>query len=85
VALAEALHAGRIAGAALDVFEGHPLPQSSPLMTAPNLLLTPHIAGATEETVERHSRVIADEIERWLDGAQLQHLVNPEYRLARAR
>jgi phosphoglycerate dehydrogenase-like enzyme len=84
-ALAEALQAGRIAGAALDVFEGHPLPQSSPLMTAPNLLLTPHIAGATEETVERHSRVIADEIERWLDGVQLQHLVNPEYRLARAR
>jgi phosphoglycerate dehydrogenase-like enzyme len=84
-ALAEALHAGRIAGAALDVFEGHPLPQSSPLMAAPNLLLTPHIGGATEETIVRHSRMIADEIERWLDGVPLQHLINTDYRLARAR
>jgi autoinducer 2 (AI-2) kinase len=84
-ALADALTRGVIAGAALDVFEGHPLPQSSPLMSAPNLLLTPHIAGATAETVARHSAMIADEIERLLDGAPLEHTVNPEYKLARAR
>jgi phosphoglycerate dehydrogenase-like enzyme len=84
-ALAMALTAGRIAGAALDVFEGHPLPQSSPLMSAPNLLLTPHIAGATEETIERHSAMMADEIERLLDGQPLQHVVNPAYNLVRAR
>jgi phosphoglycerate dehydrogenase-like enzyme len=83
-ALAEALTAGRIAGAALDVFEGHPLPQSSPLTSAPNLLLTPHIAGATEETIERHSAMMADEIERLLDGQPLQHIVNPDYKLVRA-
>jgi D-3-phosphoglycerate dehydrogenase len=82
-ALAEALAAGRIAGASLDVFEGHPLPQSSPLMSAPNLLLTPHIAGATAETVDRHSAIIAEELLRFLDDQPLRHLVNPDYKLAR--
>ena len=79
VALSDALERGSIAGAALDVFEGQPLPASSPLMTAPNLLLTPHIAGATAETVERHSRTMVEEIERMLDGRPLLHVVNPEY------
>jgi phosphoglycerate dehydrogenase-like enzyme len=81
--LAEALTQGRIAGAALDVFEGQPLPSASPLMSAPNLLLTPHIAGATAETIERHSTMIADDIERFLDGEPLKRLVNPDYKLAR--
>lgn len=76
-ALADALGSGGIAGAALDVFEGHPLPASSPLCTAPNLILTPHIGGATAETVERHSRTITAEIERLLDGKPLRHAVNP--------
>jgi D-3-phosphoglycerate dehydrogenase len=78
-ALADALERRTIAGAALDVFEGHPLPASSPLMTAPNLIMTPHIGGATEETIERHSAMITDEIERLLDGRELLHCVNPEY------
>jgi D-3-phosphoglycerate dehydrogenase len=76
-ALAEALRSGHIAGAALDVFEGQPLPISSPLLAAPNVLLTPHIGGATVETVERHSRMMAEEVERLLDGRPLQHVVNP--------
>lgn len=84
-ALVAALESGRIAGAALDVFEGHPLPQSHPLMSAPNVLLTPHIGGATAETVERHSRMMADELERLLDDQSLLHVVNPDYKLARAR
>jgi D-3-phosphoglycerate dehydrogenase len=78
-ALADALDRGVIAGAALDVFEGHPLPASSALMTAPNLIMTPHIGGATEETIERHSAMITDEIERFLDGRELLHCVNPAY------
>ena len=82
-ALVEALADGTIAGAALDVFEGQPLPQSSPLLTAPNLILTPHIGGATAETVERHSRMMVAEVERLLAGKPLLHVVNPEY--ARAR
>jgi D-3-phosphoglycerate dehydrogenase len=84
-ALAEALSRGSIAGAALDVFEGHPLPQSSPLMSAPNLLMTPHIGGATTETIERHSRMICEEIERFLEAQPLLYAVNPEYATARDR
>jgi phosphoglycerate dehydrogenase-like enzyme len=84
-ALVAALEAGRIAGAALDVFEGQPLPATSPLLTAPNLILTPHIGGATAETIERHSHMMTSEIERLLDGEPLQYVVNPDYRAARAR
>lgn len=83
MALADALASGRIAGAALDVFEGHPLPPSSPLCTAPNLILTPHIGGATAETVIRHSCIITEEVLRFLDDEELRHVVNPGY--ARAR
>jgi D-3-phosphoglycerate dehydrogenase len=75
-ALADALERGVIAGAALDVFEGHPLPQSSPLMVAPNLIMTPHIGGATEETIERHSRMLTEEVERFVAGEPLLHAVN---------
>lgn len=75
-AVVAALESGRLAGAALDVFDGHPLPASSPLLSAPNLLLTPHIGGATEETVERHSRMMVGEIERLLGGRPLRLQVN---------
>ena len=84
LALVEALESRRIAGAALDVFEGQPLPLSSPLLGAPNLILTPHIAGATAETIERHSRIMTLEIERLARGTALQHVVNPEYERVRA-
>jgi phosphoglycerate dehydrogenase-like enzyme len=83
-ALAEALHAGRIAGAALDVFPGHQLPAGSPLRSAPGVVLTPHIGGATDETIERHSRMMTGEIERLLSGRPLRHVVNPEFERARA-
>ena len=84
-ALAEALQVGRIAGAALDVFPGHQLPAASPLCAAPNIVLTPHIGGATAETVERHSRMMTLEIERLMAGKPLRHVVNPEYERARGR
>jgi len=83
-ALAEALHAGRIAGAALDVFPGHQLPAASPLRSAPRIVLTPHIGGATDETIERHSRMMTGEIERLLSGRPLRYVVNPEFEHARA-
>jgi phosphoglycerate dehydrogenase-like enzyme len=48
-ALVRALHDGRLQGAALDVYPEEPLPRTSPLLSAPRLTLTPHLAGATEE------------------------------------
>jgi (S)-sulfolactate dehydrogenase len=61
-ALADALTAGRLAGAALDVFEAEPLPAGNPLAGCPNLLLTPHIAGVTAEANERVSSLIAEKV-----------------------
>lgn len=61
-ALADALRAGKLGGAALDVFVSEPLPAGSPLQGAPNLLLTPHIAGVTAESNERVSSLIASRV-----------------------
>jgi (S)-sulfolactate dehydrogenase len=58
-AVAAALRAGRLGGAALDVFATEPLPAGSPLAGCPRLLLTPHIAGVTRESNVRVSAMIA--------------------------
>jgi (S)-sulfolactate dehydrogenase len=65
-ALAEALKSGRIKGAALDVFTQEPLPAGSPLADTPNLLVTPHIAGVTDESNVRVSAVTARNVRRVL-------------------
>lgn len=61
-ALAAALQSGQLAGAALDVFENEPLAAGMPLAAAPNLLLTPHIAGVTHESNVRVSALIAERV-----------------------
>jgi (S)-sulfolactate dehydrogenase len=65
-ALADALRAGALGGAALDVFEREPLPEGSPFVGVPNLVLTPHVAGVTTESNERVSALIAREVARAL-------------------
>lgn len=65
-ALARALGAGRLGGAALDVFEDEPLAAGSVLAEAPNLILTPHIAGVTRESNERVSGLIAERVAAFL-------------------
>ncbi len=65
-ALARALVEGRIAGAALDVFAEEPLAAGSALAEAPNLILSPHIAGVTLESNERVSSLIAERVAAFL-------------------
>lgn len=77
-ALAAALASGRLAGAALDVHEAHPIPPDSPFPGLPNVLLTPHIGGATQETIERHSAMVAEDFERFARGEQPLRLANPD-------
>ena len=66
-ALAAMLREGRLGGAALDVFTDEPLAAGSPLVGAPRLLLTPHIAGVTVEANERVSALIAERVAAALD------------------
>ncbi len=77
-AVAQALTDGRLAGAAFDVFDTHPIRPDHPLLSAPNVLLLPHIGGATDRTVERHSHMIIDDYLRFLAGERPRHLANPE-------
>jgi phosphoglycerate dehydrogenase-like enzyme len=75
-ALADALRAHRIAGAALDVFEREPLPADSPLWTLENLLITPHTAGLTDKLWHRHYDLFSDNLRRYLAGKPLQFIVD---------
>ncbi len=78
MALARALGEGRIAGAALDVFESEPLPADHPLCQAPNTVLTPHIAGATSEALDFMSREVARAVLDGLAGRRPEYVANPE-------
>ena len=71
-ALAAALAAGDIAGAALDVFDTEPLPEDSPLRQAPNLQLSPHGAWYSEVAVARLQTMVAGEITRALTGQPIR-------------
>ncbi|MEU7043534.1 NAD(P)-dependent oxidoreductase [Streptomyces varsoviensis] len=82
-ALAAALRSGRLAGAALDVFAAEPLAPASPLDGAPNLLLTPHIAGRTREVAEMYFRSACANIVRLEAGQPLRDLIEPMARGAR--
>ena len=77
-ALLDALRNRRIAGAAFDVYETHPIAPGSALLELDNVILTPHIGGATDETVERHSRMMSDDILRFISGQRPANLVVPK-------
>lgn len=68
-ALARALHEGRLHGAALDVFEDEPLGPGSPLAGAPNLLLSPHVAGVTADSELRVCELVTDRVLEQLAAA----------------
>jgi len=77
-ALAEALRAGRIAGAAVDVYATEPPPADHPLLSAPHTMLTPHTAAHTEEALRRMAVSIADDVLAVLRGDRPIHVANPE-------
>ncbi|MCA9661295.1 MAG: D-glycerate dehydrogenase, partial [Myxococcales bacterium] len=76
-ALAEALRAGWIAGAAIDVTDPEPLPAGHPLYAEPRLLITPHIGSATEGTRRRMAELAVANLLAGLAGEALPHCVNP--------
>jgi D-3-phosphoglycerate dehydrogenase/microcystin synthetase protein McyI len=77
-ALARALREGWIAGAALDVYEDEPVGKDSPLAGIENLILSPHIAGLTDEALRGMALSAAEQILQALRGERPPHLVNPE-------
>lgn len=77
-ALVAALQAGRIGGAALDVYAAQPLAADHPLRTLPNVVLSPHVAGLSRESAAKMSEVAATDVVRVLRGERPVHLINPE-------
>lgn len=75
-ALIRALQEGWIGGAGLDVFETEPLPADSPLWSLPNVIMTPHYAGASPRYYERAMPIFLDNLRRYRDGEELRNLVD---------
>jgi glyoxylate reductase len=75
-AVVAGLHAGEIAGAALDVTDPEPLPPDHPLLAAPNLLVLPHLGSATHATRERMAEMAVDNLLAGLRGERMPHQVN---------
>ena len=77
-ALAEALAAGHLGGAALDVFSPEPPAPDDPLLGRPDVIATPHLAGASRQVAERSAVRVADEVARYLTTGEITHCANPE-------
>jgi D-3-phosphoglycerate dehydrogenase / 2-oxoglutarate reductase len=83
-ALRDALAGGMLAGAALDVTERQPGGGRHPLLDLPNVIITPHIGGATRETLRRGAEMAAAAVRQLLVGEEPDYLVNPSYRQRKA-
>ena len=73
-ALVDALHAGSIAGAAIDVYDTEPLPADDPLRTAPRTVLTPHLGYVTDDGYDVFYREAVEDIAAWRTGAPIRVL-----------
>jgi D-3-phosphoglycerate dehydrogenase len=67
-ATVDALESGQLGAAAFDVFPAEPLPERSRLLTAPNVVMTPHLAGATRQTAQRAGSIAAEAVAAYLAG-----------------
>ena len=77
-ALVEALNAHHLAGAALDVYPIEPLPESSPLWKMKNVMLSPHMAGASEHYLERAAELFSLNLQRYMTDRELLNVYDPE-------
>jgi D-3-phosphoglycerate dehydrogenase len=77
-ALVDSLQTGHLGGAGLDHVDGEVLPENHPLLTMDNVVLTPHIGGATYDTEANHTTMVVADIEKILTGARPDHIANPE-------
>ena len=77
-ALIEALRTGEIAGAGLDVTEKEPLAQDSPLWDAPNLILTPHRAGASQHRPRKIYEFFLENLQRYVNGEQPRNIIDKD-------
>ncbi|WP_229123080.1 2-hydroxyacid dehydrogenase [Halapricum desulfuricans] len=76
--LVEALQNDEIWGAAMDVYHQEPIAEDDPLLEMDNVVTTPHIASASRDVIDRHSTLIAEDIEALLSGDDPMHVKNPE-------
>ena len=75
-AVADAIKEGRLAGAGIDVFNPEPIKPDNPLISLPNVILTPHIAGATAECAQRGVIYLGQNVARYLKGERPINIVN---------
>ena len=78
-ALVRAVHAGRLAGAGLDGVEREPLPAGDPLLTEPNIIVTPHIGGGTADIGDVIMPMLVQDIQDFAAGREPAHVVNREF------
>jgi len=76
--LVAALRAGKLAGAALDVYEVEPLPADHPLWDFPNVILTPHTAGYSPVIAKRHLAALVENVGRFARGEPLFNVVSKD-------
>jgi phosphoglycerate dehydrogenase-like enzyme len=74
--VADALRAGRLAGAALDVFEAEPLPADSPLWRVPGMIVSPHMSGDAVGWREALVELFVDNLDRYRAGQPLRNVVD---------
>ncbi|EHK88867.1 2-hydroxyacid dehydrogenase [Saccharomonospora azurea] len=76
--LPDALRSGRLGAVALDVYDVEPPPADWALRDAPNVIATPHLAGASKQTADRAASIVAAEVGRYVRGEALANVANPD-------
>jgi D-3-phosphoglycerate dehydrogenase len=72
------LESGQLGGLALDVYDEEPPSQNYPLLKSQNVVLTPHLGGATKQTGEVAAKIVASDLNRFLKGEKMMYVANPQ-------